>query len=145
VGCSNFSGTTWTDSMYNGLIFMRKNWQMSSHLLSVWFCNYAVLCHTKSVDSDWFVFAYNFIHEVVTVMVAMAVEYPILCGPCTNIKILLFSCNKNNIITCHLLFVLDCRWCHCHCDRCIHMNKQCMQSALHGKNDTESLVWYTLY
>jgi len=117
---------------------------MYFHLLSVQFCNYAVLCHTKIFDSDSVVFAYSFINEVVIVMVAMAVDYAILCGPCTNIKILLFSCNKNNVTNCHLLFVLDCRWSHCHCDRCIHMNKQCMQSVLHGKNGTESLVQYTL-
>jgi len=46
----------------------------------------------------------------VTVMVVMAVDYPILCGPCTNINILLFNCYKNNVNTCHLLFVLECRW-----------------------------------
>ena len=110
------------DSMYNGLIFLRKNWQMLFHLLSVQSCNYAVLCHTKIFDSDWVVFTKNFIHEVVIVMVVMAVDYPILCGPCTNIIILLFSGNKTNAITFHLLFVLDCRWSDSHCDRCIHMN-----------------------
>ena len=110
------------DSMYNGLIFLRKNWQMSFHLLSVQFCNYAVLSHTKIFDSDWVVLAKNFINEVVIIMVVMAVDYPTMCGPCTNIKILLYSCNKNNVITFHLLFVLDCRWSHCHCDRCSPMN-----------------------
>ena len=80
------------------------------------------MSHT-SCDSDWVVFANNFIHAVVSVMLAMAVDYPILCGSCTNIKILLFSGNKNNIITHHLLFVLDCSWSHSHCDRCINMNK----------------------
>ena len=108
--------------MYNGLIFLRKNWQMSFHLLSVQFCNYAVLCHTQIFDSDWVVFAKDFIHEVVRVMVVMSVDYPILCGPCMNINIPLFSGNKNNVINCHLLFVLDCRWSHSHCDRCIAMN-----------------------
>jgi len=39
-------------------------------------------------------------------MVVMAVDYPILCGPCTNINILLFSGNENNVITCHLLIRL---------------------------------------
>jgi len=52
--------------MYNGLIFLRKNWQMSSHLLSVQFYNYAVLCHTKIFDSDWVVFTKNIINEVVS-------------------------------------------------------------------------------
>ena len=117
-----FNGTTLAHSMYNGLIFLRKNWQMLFHLLSVQFCKYAVLCHTKSVDSDWVVFAYSFINEVVTVRVVVAVDYAILCGPCTNIKILLFSINKNNVINCHLLFFLNCRWCHCHCDRCSPMS-----------------------
>jgi hypothetical protein len=96
--------------MYNGLIFLRKNWQMSFHLLSVQFCNYAVLFHTQIFDSDRVVFTKKFTHEVVKFMVVMAVDYPILCGPCMNINIPLFSCNKNNVITCHLLFVLDCRW-----------------------------------
>jgi len=41
-----------------------------------------------------------------SVMVVMAVDYPILCGPCTYINILLFSGNKNNVITCHLLIHL---------------------------------------
>jgi len=78
---------------------------MSFHLLSVQFCNYAVLCHTQIFDSDWVVFAKNFIHEVVRVMVVMAVDYPILCGPCTNINILVFSGNKKNVITYHLLII----------------------------------------
>jgi len=95
---------------------------MSFHLLSVQFCNYAGLCHTQIFDSDWVVFPKNFIHEVVRFMAVMAVDYPIMCGPCTNINILLFSGNKNNIIICHLLFVLDCRRSHSHCDRCIAMN-----------------------
>jgi len=95
---------------------------MFFHLLSVQSCNYAVLCHTKLSDSGWVVFTKNFIHEVVRVMVVMAVDHPILCGPCTNINNLLFSCNRNNVFTCHLLFVFDYRWSHSHCDRCIHMN-----------------------
>ena len=90
--------------------------------VSVQVCKYGVLCHTQIFDSEWVVFAKNFIHEEVRVMVVIAVDYPILCGPCMNINILLFSGNKNNIITCHPLFVLDCRWCHRHYDRCIHMN-----------------------
>ena len=67
--------------------------------------------------ADLNVLAKNFIHEVVRVMVVMAVDYPILCGLCTNINILLFSGNKNNVINCHLLFVLECRCSLCHCDR----------------------------
>jgi hypothetical protein len=70
---------------------------VSYHSLSVQFCNYAVLCHTQIFDSDWVVFAKNFINEVVRVMVVMAVDYPIPYGPCTNINILLFSGNKNNV------------------------------------------------
>ena len=139
-GCSYFSGTTWADSMYNGLIFLRKNWQMFFHLLSVQFCNYAVLCHTKIFYSDWVVFTYNFIHEVVIVMVVMAVDCAIPCGTCTNTKILFFSCNKYNVITCHMLFILDCRWSHSHYDRCSPINNQYLQSVLHGKNGTESLI-----
>jgi len=108
--------------MYNGLIFLRKNWQMSFHLLSVQFCNFEVLCHTQIFDSDWVAFANNFIREVVRVMAVMAVDYTILCGPCTNINIPIFSGNKNNVITCHLLFILECRWSHSHFDRCIPMN-----------------------
>jgi len=64
--------------MYNGLIFLRKNWQMSFHLLSLQFCNYAVLFHTHIFDSDWVVLAKNLINEVFRVMVVMAVDYPIL-------------------------------------------------------------------
>ena len=105
--------------MYNGPIFLRKNWQMSSQLLSVQFCSYSVLCHTQIFDSDWVVFEKYFINEVVRVTVVMAGDNPILCGPCTNINILLFRCNKNNVITCHLLFVFDCRWSHSHCDKCV--------------------------
>ena len=41
-----------------------------------------------------------------SVMVLMAVDYPILCGTCTYINILLFSDNENNVITCHLLIRL---------------------------------------
>jgi len=96
--------------------------QMSSHLLSVQFCNYSVLCHTQIFNSDWVVFAKNFINKVVRVTVAMEGDYPILCEHCTNINILLFRCNKNNVITCHLLSVLDCRWSYFHCDSCIPMN-----------------------
>ena len=95
--------------MYNGLIFLRKNWQMTFHLLPVQFCNYAVLYHTQIFDSDWVAFAKAFIHEVVRVLVVMAVDYPILCVPCTNINILLFGGNKKNVINSCLLFVLDCR------------------------------------
>jgi len=65
-GCSYFSRTTLADSMYNGLIFLRKNWHMSSHLLSLQFCNYTVLCHTKIFDSHWVVFTKNIINEVVS-------------------------------------------------------------------------------
>ena len=129
--------------MNNGLIFVRKNWQMFFHLLPVQFCNYAVLCHTKIFDSDWLVFAHNFINEVVIVMVVMAVDYPIPCGPCTNIKIILFSCYKYNVITCHLLFILHCRWSHSHCDRCIHTNNQCLQSVLQEKMALK--VWYDIH
>ena len=129
--------------MYNGLIFLRTNWQMSFHL-SVEFCNYAVLCHTQIFDSDWVGLAKNLINEVFRVMVVMAVDYPILCGPCTDINIPLFNWNKNNVITCHLLCLLECRWSHSHCDRCIHMKNLCLQSLLHGKNFTENLVLYTL-
>ena len=63
-------------------------------LANVQFYIYAVLCHTKIFYSDWVVFAKNFIHELVTVMVVLAIDYATLCGPCTNINILLFSCNK---------------------------------------------------
>ena len=118
---SYFSKKTWSDSMYNGLIFLRKNWEISFHLLSVQACNYAVLCHTQIFYSEWVAFAKNFIREVVRVVVVMAVDYPILRGRCTNINILLFSGNKNNAITCHLLFILDCRQSHSHHDRCIPM------------------------
>jgi len=76
---------------------------------------------TQIFNSDWVVFAKNFIHEVVRIMVVMAGDYSILCGPCMNINILLFSGNKNNVIACHLLFVLDCRWSHSHCYRFIPM------------------------
>ena len=79
---------------------------MSSHLLSVQFCNNAVLFQMKIFDSDWVVFTKNIINEVVRVIVVMAVDYPIFCGPCTIINILLFSGNKNNVITCHLLIHL---------------------------------------
>ena len=57
---------------------------MSSHLLTIQFCNYAVLCHMKIFDSDWVVFTKNIINEVFRVMVVMAVDYPILSGHCTN-------------------------------------------------------------
>ena len=97
-------------------MFLRENWQMSFHLLSLRFCNYAVLCHTHIFDSDWVALAKNLINEVFRVMVVMAVDYPILCGPCTIINILLFRGNKCNIINCHLLFVLDYRFSHSHCD-----------------------------
>ena len=76
--------------MYNGQIFLRTNWQMSFHL-SVEFCNYAVSCHTQIFDSDWVGLAKNLINEVFRVMVVMAVDYPILCGHCTDINILLFN------------------------------------------------------
>jgi len=113
---------------------------MFFHFLSVHFCKYAVLCHTKIFDSCWVVFTYYFINEVVIVTVVMAVDYPILCGPCTNINILLFSGNKNKVINCHLLFILDSRWSHCNCERCTAMNIQCLQSVLHEKNGSEALV-----
>jgi len=61
--------------MYNGLMFLRKNWQMFFHLLPVQFCNYAVLCNTQIFDSDWVVFTKNFIYEVVRFMVVMAGDY----------------------------------------------------------------------
>ena len=61
--------------MYNGLIFLRKNWQMSNHLLSVQFCKYAVLCHTQIFYSGWVAFAKNFIREVVRFMAVMTVDY----------------------------------------------------------------------
>jgi hypothetical protein len=96
--------------MYNELIFLRKNWQMSFHLLSVQFCNYVVFCLTQIFYSDWVVFTKNFIHDVVRVTVVMAVDFPILSGRCMNINILLFSSNKINAITCYLLLILDCRW-----------------------------------
>jgi len=64
-------------------------------------------CVTQIFDSDWVVFAKNFIHEVVRVLGVMAVDYPIICVPCTNINILLFSGNKKNVINCCLLFILD--------------------------------------
>jgi len=86
-GCSYFSETTQADSRYNGVISLRKNGQMSFHLLSVQFCNYAVLCHTQIFHSDWVVFTNNFIHAVVRFMAVMAVDCPIMCGPCTNINI----------------------------------------------------------
>ena len=91
--------------MYNGLIFLRKYWQMSSHLLCVQFWNYAVLCHTKILIQT--VLCSQRISSMKwSVMVVMAVDYPILCGPCTNIYILVFSGNENNVITCHLLIRL---------------------------------------
>jgi len=64
---------------------------MPFHLLSVQFCNYAVLCHTQISDSDWVVFTKNFIHEVVRFM---AVDCPIMCGPCRNINISSFVATK---------------------------------------------------
>jgi hypothetical protein len=92
---------------------------MSFHLLSVQFCNYAVLCHKVLIQSG---LCLQRISYMKWSEVAMVVDYPIMCGPCTNINILLFSGKKNNVITCHLLFVLDCRRSHSHCDRCIDMN-----------------------
>jgi len=56
-----------------------------------------LFCVTHIFDSDWVVLAKNFINDVVRFMVLMAVDYPILCGLCTNINILLFSGNKNNV------------------------------------------------
>jgi len=64
---------------------------MSSHLQSVQFYNYAVLCHMKIFVSDWVEFTKNIINEVVRDMVIMAGDYPILCGPCTNTNTLLFT------------------------------------------------------
>ena len=89
---------------------------MSFHLLSVQFRNYVVLCHTQIFDSDWVVFAKNFIHEVVRFMVVTAVDYPILCGPCMNINFPLLLTIKIILITSHLLFILDCRRSHSHCE-----------------------------
>ena len=63
---------------------------MSSHLLSVQFCNYAVLCDMKIFDSDCVVFTKNIINEEVRVMVIMAGDYPILSGHCTKLNTLLF-------------------------------------------------------
>jgi len=79
---------------------------MSSHFLPVEFCNYAFLCQTKIFDSDWVVFTKNIINEVVRVLVVMAVDFSIICWTCMNINILLFSGNKYNVITCHLLIHL---------------------------------------
>jgi hypothetical protein len=79
-----------------------------------------------------------------SVTVVMAGDYPILCGPCMNINILLFRCNINNVMTCHLLFVLECTWSHSHCDRSIPMKNWCLQSVLHEINCIESLIWYIL-
>jgi hypothetical protein len=42
-------------------------------------------------DSDWVVFTKNIINEEVRDMEVMAVDYPKLCGPCTNINTLLFT------------------------------------------------------
>jgi len=67
---------------------------MSFHFLSVQLCNYAVLCHTQIFDSDWVVFTKNFIHEVVRFMAVMAVDCPIICGPCTDINISSFVATK---------------------------------------------------
>jgi hypothetical protein len=135
--------------MYKWLTFLWQNWQPSFHLLLfsseiMWFCV------TQKFDSDWSVFAKNFIHAVVTVMVAMAVDYPLLCVCRTNINILLFSGNNNKVITRHLLFILDCRWSNSQCVRCIHMNKECshtvlLQSVHHGNSVTESLVQNMLH
>jgi len=80
--------------------------QWTIHLLSVHFCNYAVLCQTKIFDSFLIVFTKNIINEVVRIIVVMAVDYPILCGSCTIINILLFNGNKNNVITWNLLIRL---------------------------------------
>jgi hypothetical protein len=52
------------------------------------FCNYAILCHTQIFYSDWVVFTKNLMHQVVRVMVVMAVDYPILWAPCMNTYIL---------------------------------------------------------
>ena len=90
------------------------------------------MSHT-SCDSDCVVFAKNFIHDVISVTVAMAVDYPILCGHCTNINILLFSGNKNNVFTHHLLFVLDCSWSHSNCHRCINMKNSVCKVCIMGK------------
>jgi len=67
---------------------------MPFHLLSVQFCNYAVLCHTQIFYSDWVVFKKNFIHEVDRFMAVMAADCPITCGPCTNINIPSFVATK---------------------------------------------------
>ena len=77
-----------------------------------------------------------------SVMVVMAVEYPIQCGPCTYINILLFSGNENNVITCHLLIrlgiyvVSQALWQMYWYEQLVSAN-----CALWKKNGTESLVW----
>jgi len=52
------------------------------------------LCSQRTSSMQW------------SVMVVMAVDYPILSGTCTYINIRLFSGNENNIITCLLLIHL---------------------------------------
>jgi hypothetical protein len=78
------------------------------------------MCHTTS-DSDCIAFAKNFTHAVVILMAAIAVDYPIMRGTCTNTNNFLFCGNKNNVINHRLSFLLDCRWFQSKCDRCIHM------------------------
>jgi len=56
-------------------------------------------CVTQIFYSDWVVFTKNFIHEVDRFMVVMAVLYPIMCGPCTNINISSFVATKIMQIT----------------------------------------------
>jgi hypothetical protein len=80
--------------MYNGLLFLMKYWEISVHLLSVQIFNYAVLCHKQIFVSYLVVFAKYYVHQMVRVKVVMAVDYPILCGPCTHMNILLHTDNK---------------------------------------------------
>jgi len=99
--------------------------------------------HTTS-DSDCTAFAKNFIHAVVIVMAAIAVDYPLLFGPCMNINIFLFRSNKNNVITCQMLFLLHCRRSHSYCDKCINVKQTVCKAWIMEKNGIESLVWCTL-
>jgi hypothetical protein len=53
---------------------------------------------------------------------------------------LMFSGNKNNVITCHMLLVLACKWSHSYCDRCINMKEIVCKVCIMGKNSIESFV-----
>ena len=97
----------------------------------------------KIFDSDWDVFTKNFINEVGQSYGSNGSWLPNTVWT-LNINNLLFNCNRNNVFTCHMLCVLECRWSHSHCDRCIHKKNQCLESVLHEKNGTESLVRYIL-